>query len=127
MTETHKTDWNSPKLMSCLGFLVLGDIVAGGDFVLTETDIQWIKKNITSHRLFRATNAKVNPFAHTNTYAYATEFLSMFLDTPGIPQNVNRLLYLVISVCNEYDKQKYGAPIEPERIFFIQRWIETVR
>ena len=126
MTETHKLDWDSPKLMSCLGFLMLGERVAGKDFVLTETDIQWIEGNITSHRLFRATNAEVNPFAHTNTYAYAAEFLSMFLDTPGIPQNVNRLLYLVIGVCNEFDKIKQST-IEPERVFFIQRWMETCR
>lgn len=98
-----------------------------GNFELSETDIQWIERNITTHRLFRAVEGKVYGFGHPNVYAYVVEFLKMFLDTPKIPLQVNKLLIFVIGICKKYDKDQYRAPIEPEREFFIRRWMETCR
>ena len=94
---------------------------------LSETDVQWIERNITSHKLFRVINCDVYTYGHPNLYAYVGEFFSMFLDISGIPSRVNNLLIYVIGVCREYDKNQYGAPIEPTRIFFIDSWIRKTR
>ncbi len=96
-------------------------------YEMTENDIKWIEKNITTNPLFRAIEGKVQPYSHTNTYAYAAAFFQRFLDASQIPRNVNKLLIYTIGRCMDWDKTMYRAPIEPTRQFFIERWLHKAQ
>ena len=116
----------NPELQSRIGGW-LYNLGRDANFELSETDVRWIERNITSHRLFRVIEGNVSPYGHSNTYAYVAEFFLMFLDTPETPVKVNKLLVYVIGICKTFDKNQYEASIEPTRIFFIQRWMEICR
>lgn len=127
MTENKKYKLSQhPELENRIGGW-LCNLGADGKYEITETDVKWIEKNITTDTMFRAIEGKVQPYGHANLYAYVTEFFKRFLDAPNIPSNVNKLLIYIIGVCAEYDKRQYGFPIEPTRQFFIERWLHKAQ
>jgi len=99
---------------------------------LYESDIQWIENNITknSQNNIRDIFWKQDSYTHkthTNRYFldYRATFLEQFIDMPGIPRNVNRLLFYTVG-CHRawYDIKVESAPYQH---FFIERWMEICR
>jgi len=56
---------------------------------------------------------------------YFITFFSGFIDSPGIPHNVNRILIYTVGNQSFWYKRKQLIP--PYQHFFIERWLETCR
>ena len=97
-----------------------------------ESDIQWIENNITknSKNNIRDIFWKQDSYTHkthTNRYFldYTATFLEQFMDTPGIPQNVNRLLWFVVGKMRAwYDIKVESAPYQH---FLVEMWMDKTR
>lgn len=97
-----------------------------------ESDIQWIENNITknSKNNIRDIFWKQDSYTHkthTNRYFldYTATFLEQFMDTPGIPQNVNRLLWFVVGEMRAwYDIKVESAPYQH---FLVEMWMDKTR
>ena len=99
---------------------------------LYESDIQWIENNITknSKNNIRDIFWKQDSYTHEthkNKYIldYYATFFESFIDTPGIPRNVNRLLVATVGYMRAYYYMK--REVEPYQHFFVERWMETCR
>lgn len=90
-------------------------------YELYESDVQWIEKNIASHPLFRTIN---NPLRGPNHYEYQVIFFERFLDIPGIPPRVNKLLVLEISYCNEMNRRQNDDKVPKTQRFFCELWLQ---
>ena len=98
---------------------------------LYESDIQWIENNITknSKNNIRDIFWKQDSYTyktHTNIYFldYTATFLEQFMDTPGIPQNVNSLLWFVVG------KMRAWYNIEKPQSyqhFLVESWMRKTR
>lgn len=99
---------------------------------LYESDIQWIENNITKNSKNNIRDIcwgqdSYTPKTHNNKHilAYRATFFEQFIDTPGIPQNVKRLLiYTVGNLRAWYYIKRKTAPYQH---FFVERWMETCR
>ena len=99
---------------------------------LYESDIQWIENNITKN----SKNNIRDIFWKQDSYTYKTHksrylldytatFLEQFIDTPGIPQNVNSLLWFVVGKMRAwYDIKVKSAPYQH---FLVERWMDKTR
>ncbi len=99
---------------------------------LYESDIQWIENNITknSKNNIRDIFWKQDSYTretHKNKYIldYKATFFESFIDTPGIPRNVNRLLIATVGNMRAYYDMK--IEVEPYQHFFVERWMEICR
>lgn len=99
---------------------------------LYESDIQWIENNITknSKNNIRDIFWKQDSYTretHKNKYIldYHATFFEQFIDAPGIPLNVKRLLIYTVGIMHAYYDTK--IEVEPYQHFFIERWMETCR
>lgn len=99
---------------------------------LYESDIQWIENNITknSKNNIRDIFWKQDSYTretHKNKYIldYYATFFEQFIDAPGIPLNVKRLLVYTVGITHSYYDTK--IEVEPYQHFFIERWMETCR
>lgn len=98
---------------------------------LYESDIQWIENNITknSKNNIRDIFWKQDSYTyetHTNIYFldYLATFLEQFMDTPGIPQNVNCLLWCAVG------KMRAWYNIEKPQSyqhFLVESWMRKTR
>ena len=96
---------------------------------LYESDIQWIENNISknSQNNIRDIFWKQDSYTretHKNKYFldYKATFFEQFIDAPGIPLNVKRLLIFAVGIMRAY----YGIKA-PYQHFFIERWMELCR
>ena len=99
---------------------------------LFESDIQWIENNISKTSL----NNNRDIFWRLDTTFHAPErspyfmdyvmtFFKKFIDMPGIPPNVNRiLLYLDGAYSFWYQRR---ANIPPYQHFFVDSWMRKTR
>lgn len=94
---------------------------------LYESDIQWIENNISKNSqnnnrdiLWRFDNYGCSPYL----LDYIATFFESFIDTPGIPRNVNRILICAVGRCRAWYSK---AETEPYQHFFIERWLEKCR
>jgi len=97
-----------------------------------ESDIQWIENNITknSKNNIRDIFWKQDSYTHEthkNRYLldYTATFLEQFIDTPGIPQNVNSLLWFVVGKMRAWYDIKVGSA--PYQHFLVERWMDKTR
>ena len=98
---------------------------------LYESDIQWIEKHITKNSqnnirdIFWKQDSCTHE-THNNRYFfdYQTTFFEQFIDAPGVPLNVKRLLiYAVGNLRAWYQKIK----VAPYQHFFIESWLRKTR
>ena len=92
-----------------------------------ESDIQWLENNITKN----SRNKNRDIFWQIDSWErgknispylldYAATFFESFIDTPGIPRNINRLLIVtVVHIRVWYEKLE----TEPYQHFFIESWL----
>jgi len=107
----------------------------GLDYVfdgLYESDIQWIENNITknSQNNIRDIFWKQDGYTHKthkNKYIldYRATFFELFIDAPGIPLNVKRLLIYTVGIMRAHYDMK--IEVDPYQHFFVERWMETCR
>lgn len=96
-----------------------------------ESDIQWIENNITKNSqnknrdIFWRFDSSWGKYISPYFLDYTATFFESFIDTPGIPRNVNRLLIATVG----YMRAWYNKTQEPAlyQHFFIERWMETCR
>ena len=96
-----------------------------------ESDIQWIENNITKNSqnknrdIFWRFDSNWEKYISPYFLDYTATFFKSFIDTPGIPRNVNRLLIATVG----YMRAWYNKTQEPAlyQHFFIERWLETCR
>ena len=92
-----------------------------------ESDIQWIENNITKN----SQNKNRDIFWRFDSWErgknispyfldYTATFFESFIDTPGIPRNVNRLLIATVGYMRTW-YQKWEP--EPYQHFFIESWL----
>jgi len=94
---------------------------------LYESDIQWIENNISKNSqnknrdiLWRFDNFGRSPYL----LDYIATFFESFIDTPGIPRNVNRILICAVGNCRAwYQKQE----VAPYQHFFVESWLRKTR
>lgn len=97
-----------------------------------ESDIQWLENNITKN----STNNIRDIFWRLDSWErqknispyyldYAATFFEQFIDMPGIPRNVKRLLIFTVGRMRAWYFIK--QEVAPYQHFFIERWMETCR
>ena len=102
-------------------------------FELYESDIQWIENNISKNSqnntrdiFWKIDDAYTDETKHSKyVLDYEATFFEQFIDTSGIPSNVNRLL--IYTVGNLRAHYKSAIRSAPYQHFFIERWMETCR
>ena len=114
------------KKLNQLAFKMALDFGLDG---LYESDIQWIENNISknSQNNIRDIFWKQDSYTyetHKNRYFldYQATFFEQFIDAPGIPLNVKRLLIYTVGIMRAH----YGIKA-PYQHFFVERWMETCR
>lgn len=93
-----------------------------------ESDIQWLENNITKNStnnirdIFWQIDNSWERGKNISPYYldYAATFFEGFIDTPGIPRNVNRLLFVTVGYMRAW-YQKWEP--EPYQHFFIESWL----
>ena len=98
-----------------------------------ESDIQWIENNITKNSQNRNRDILwrfddyINHQEYYSPYIsdYSATFLEQFMDTPGIPQNVNRLLWFAVGRMRAWYDIKMGSA--PYQHFLVERWMDKTR
>lgn len=93
-----------------------------------ESDIQWLEKNITKNS--RNKNRDIfwqidNSWEHGKYISpyfldYMATFFQGFIDTPGIPRNVNRLLIVTVGYMRAWYEE---VEMKPYQHFFIESWL----
>lgn len=95
-----------------------------------ESDIQWIENNITKNSqnknrdilwrfedYFNPSKKKKNKSPYITDYL--TTFFESFIDTPGVPDNVNRVLIIAVGIIRWASKKRN---ITPYQHFFVEAW-----
>ena len=90
-------------------------------YELYESDVQWIEKNIATHPLFRTVH-KIE--YGLNDFEYQVIFFERFLDIPGIPPRVNKLLVYEIGYCNELNRKQNHDKVPVTQRFFCELWLQ---
>lgn len=93
-----------------------------------ESDIQWLENNITKNSrnknrdIFWQMENSWEHGKHISPYFldYTATFFEGFIDTPGIPRNINRLLIITVGYMRVW-YQKWEP--EPYQHFFIESWL----
>ena len=122
--DCPNTEQRIGKKLNQLAFKMALDFGFDG---LYESDIQWIENNISKNSqnnnrdiLWCFDNYGHSPYL----LDYIATFFESFIDTPGIPRNVNRILICAVGRCRAwYSKME----TEPYQHFFIERWLEKCR
>ncbi len=91
-------------------------------YELYESDVQWIEKHIASHPLFRTINTTM--MGGPNVYEYPVLFFEQFLDMPGIPSRVNKLLAYEIGFDMEMNKGQNNNKVPVTQRFFCELWLQ---
>ena len=91
-------------------------------YELYESDVQWIEKNIASHPLFRTINETL--WGGPNGFEYQVIFFERFLDIPGIPPRVNKLLLYEIGYCKEMNRRQNDDKVPVTQRFFCELWLQ---
>jgi hypothetical protein len=91
-------------------------------YELYESDVQWIEKNIATHPLFRTVHKTIEH--GLNNFEYQVIFFERFLDIPGIPPRVNKLLIYEIGHCKEMNKMQNNNKVPPTQRFFCELWLQ---
>ena len=91
-------------------------------YELYESDVQWIEKNIATHPLFRAVHETIE--YGLNGFEYQVIFFERFLDIPGIPPRVNKLLVYEIGYCNEMNRRDNDDKVPVTQRFFCELWLQ---
>ena len=110
---------------------------AGFDFgiELYESDIQWIENNITKNSqnknrdilwrfedYFNSSKEKKDKSPYITDYL--ATFFESFIDTPGIPDNVNRLLIVAVGRIRVACKKRNMMPYQH---FFVETWLHKTQ
>ncbi len=93
-----------------------------------ESDIQWLENNITKNSqnknrdIFWRFDSSWERGKHISPYFldYTATFFESFIDTPGIPRNVNRLLIATVGYMRAW-YQKWEP--EPYQHFLVESWL----
>ena len=91
-------------------------------YELYESDVQWIEKNIVTHPLFRTINETL--WGGPNGFEYQVIFFERFLDIPGIPPRVNKLLLYEIGYCKEMNRRQNDDKVPVTQRFFCELWLQ---
>lgn len=113
--------YGNEELKKRIGWILLST-AEDAKYELYESDVQWIEKNIASHPLFRTINKTL--CGGPNVYEYQIVFFERFLDIPGIPPRVNKLLAYEIGWCREMNKQQNGYKVPVTQQFFCELWLQ---
>ena len=113
--------YGNEELKKRIGWILLST-AEDAKYELYESDVQWIEKNIASHPLFRTINKTL--WGGPNVYEYQIVFFERFLDVPGIPPRVNKLLAYEIGWCREMNKQQNGYKVPVTQRFFCELWLQ---
>ena len=113
--------YGNEELKKRIGWILLST-AEDAKYELYESDVQWIEKNIASHPLFRTINKTL--CGGPNVYEYQIVFFERFLDSPGIPPRVNKLLAYEIGWCREMNKQQNGYKVPVTQQFFCELWLQ---
>lgn len=97
-----------------------------------ESDIQWLETNITKNSqnknrdIYWRLDSCLDRERNISPYYldYAATFFEQFINMPGIPRNVNRLLIYIVGCHRAW---YYIEPVASYQHFFIERWMETCR
>ena len=100
---------------------------------LYESDIQWIENHIIKNSqnrnrdiFWQIEDYIVGHQKYSSPYFrdYYASFFEVFIDTPGIPNNVNRLLIYVVGIVRAwYRKQK----TMPYQHFLVESWLRKTQ
>lgn len=96
-----------------------------------ESDIQWIENNITKN----SQNKNRDIFWRLDSWErgknispyfldYTATFFEGFIDTPGIPRNVNRLLIATVGCMRAYYQKRKP---EPYQHFLVESWLRKTQ
>lgn len=96
-----------------------------------ESDIQWLEDNITKNSRNKNKDIfwQIDGWERRKNISpyyldYAATFFEGFIDTPGIPRNVNRLLIATVGYMRAWYKKRQT---EPYQHFFIESWLRKTR
>ena len=113
--------WNNEALKKRIGWILLC-MAEHAKYELYESDVKWIEKNIATHPLFRTVHETV--ICGWNCYEYQVLFFERFLDMPGIPPRVNKLLVYEIGFCREMNKRQNNDKVPENQRFFCELWLQ---
>lgn len=113
--------YNNEELKKRIGWILVS-MAAFAKYELYESDVRWIEKNIAIHPLFRTVHETVQ--TGFNCYEYQVLFFERFLDAPGIPPRVNKLLAYEIGLCNEMNKRQNDDKVPLTQRFFCELWLQ---
>ena len=113
--------WDNEELKKRIGWILVC-MAEGAKYELYESDVKWIEKNIATHPLFRIVHKTVE--TGSNVYEYQVIFFEPFLDVPGIPPRVNKLLAYEIGFCAEMNKMQNNNKVLPTQRFFCELWLQ---
>lgn len=141
MTENKKYKFDADGHMNCpnierrIGICLSGKAYSAWlDFgiELYESDIQWLENNITKNSTnnIRDIFWRLDSFERGKNISpyfldYTATFFEQFIDMPGIPRNVNRLLIYTVG----YERFYYNikkAPT-PYQHFLVESWLRKTR
>lgn len=123
LTDYRKGRPDSPNIEGRIGSLLslkAYNIALDFGVELYESDVQWIENNITknSKNNNRDIFWQFDSYTHLKNKSpyimdYMATFFGQFIDTHGIPNNVNRLLIYTVGSLNAwYDIKKKSTPYQ---------------
>ena len=112
--------WNNEELKKRIGWILLCT-AEYAEFSLYESDVKWIEKNIATHPLFRTIN---NIEYGPNVYEYMVLFFERFLDVPGIPPRVSKLLTYEVGHDKEMNRRQHNKNVPSTQRFFCELWLQ---
>jgi len=116
-----KVSYENEELEKRIGWILVA-MAEHAKYELYESDVKWIEKNIATHPLFRTVNKTVEN--GPNVFEYQVLFFERFLDMPGIPPRVNKLLAYEIGFCREMNKRQNNNKVPANQQFFCELWLQ---
>ena len=113
--------YDNEELKKRIGWILVC-MAEDAKYELYESDVQWIEKNIATHPLFRTVHETIKH--GLNVYEYAVIFFERFLDIPGIPPRVNKLLVHEIGYFNEMNRGQNDDKVPVTQRFFCELWLQ---
>lgn len=130
--DLRKGRVDCPNLEQRIGEILSNEAFqAGWEFgvELYESDVQWIENNISKNSqnnnrdmLWRFEEIKRGRHS-PHRLDYIATFFEGFIDSPGIPSNVNRILMYTVGRYRAYYSIAV-CKIEPYQHFFTERWLD---
>ena len=121
LNNTDTKVQNNSELERRIGW-ILPCMAKDAKYDLYESDVKWIEKNIVTHPLFRTVHKTIE--YGLNGFEYRVIFFERFLDMPGIPPRVNKLLAYEIGFCKEMNKTQNDDKVPPTQRFFCELWLQ---